>query len=65
MWTYKNDYYAVLIIVFPTLSKHDTNKYKKNNYKIKGMALKKSYQTRVVVMENQYKETSNTTSSFK
>ena len=32
MWTYKNDYYyAVLIIVFPTLKK-DTNKYK-NNYK--------------------------------
>ena len=26
MWTYKNDYYAVLIIVFPT-HKKDTNKY--------------------------------------
>ena len=40
----------------------------KNNFKIArkiGMTVKKSYQTRMGVMENQYKETTNTTSSLK
>ena len=33
MWTYKNDYYAVLVIVFPTLKKRH-KQVKKINYKI-------------------------------
>ena len=39
MWTYKNDYFAVMIIAFPT-HKKDTNKYKNDFEEKVGMAVK-------------------------
>ena len=47
MWTY-NDYYADLIIVFPTHKKTQTS-IQINNFKIDGS--EKSYQTRLVASD--------------